>query len=428
MSQTLVVRSPLAPLYSAAAPHGVRLSKRTRKWTLISSASIASTAHSRKRGDRWSLHGMSALVTGGTRGIGNAIVEELVGLGATVHTCARSEEELGKCLRGWKEEGFEVSGSVCDVSSRPDREKLMEAVSSTFTKDFSTLLATNFESVFHLCQLAYPLLKASGAGCVVFTSSVSAFVSLKSMSVQGATKGAINQLTKSLACEWAKDNIRSNGVAPWYIRTSMVEQVLSNEEYVEEVYDRTPLRRLGEPSEVSSLVAFLCLPASSYITGQIICVDGGMTTTGWQRSIYSYGAPPRPEFKSTITTLTLSELRLARASLANNVEASEQALLEFSAPASFSAQLQGTVVVVVVFLPLRQVPATLHAVSLDTTSQRPSLARIKHSSSGVRSITITSGWHVTESDGLAVPAKDGPGIAAIGDDYFERRYDGNHCR
>ncbi|XP_031121304.1 tropinone reductase homolog At5g06060-like [Ipomoea triloba] len=308
MSQTLVVRSPLAPLHSAAAPHGVRLSKRTithtRKWTLIISASIASTAHSRKGGDRWSLHGMSALVTGGTRGIGNAIVEELAGLGATVHTCARSEEELGKCLRGWKEEGFEVSGSVCDVSSRPEREKLMEAVSSTFSgkldilinnvgtnirkpvldftaKDFSTLLATNFESVFHLCQLAYPLLKASGAGCVVFTSSVSAFVSLKSMSVQGATKGAINQLTKSLACEWAKDNIRSNGVAPWYIRTSMVEQVLSNEEYVEEVYDRTPLRRLGEPSEVSSLVAFLCLPASSYITGQIICVDGGMTVNGF---------------------------------------------------------------------------------------------------------------------------------------------------
>uniref|UniRef100_A0A0A0M0K8 Uncharacterized protein n=1 Tax=Cucumis sativus TaxID=3659 RepID=A0A0A0M0K8_CUCSA len=66
-------------------------------------------------------------------------------------------------------------------------------------------------------------------------SSVSSFVSLKSMSVQGATKGAINQLTKYLACEWAKDNIRSNAVAPWYIKTSMVEQVLSNKAYEEEV-------------------------------------------------------------------------------------------------------------------------------------------------------------------------------------------------
>lgn len=148
-------------------------------------------------------------------------------------------------------------------------------------EELSTLLSTNFESAFHLSQLAYPLLKASGAGSVVFTSSVSGFVSLQSMSVPGATKGAINQLTKNLACEWAKDNIRSNAVAPWYIKTSLVEQVLSDKEYLKKVYDRTPLGRLGEPSEVSSLVAYLCLPASSYITGQIICVDGGMSINGF---------------------------------------------------------------------------------------------------------------------------------------------------
>ncbi|CAN4101784.1 unnamed protein product [Withania somnifera] len=254
--------------------------------------------------NRWSLKGMNALVTGGTRGIGHAIVDELCGLGATVHTCARNEDELGTCLRSWKDEGFAVSGSLCDVSSQVDRQKLMEVVSSTFNgkldilinnvgtnirkpmveftaEEFSMLMATNFESVFHLCQLSYHLLKASGTGSVVFTSSVSGFVSLKSMSVQGATKGAINQLTKYLACEWAKDNIRSNAVAPWYIKTSLVEQVLSNKDYLQEVYDRTPLGRLGEPSEVSSLVGFLCLPASSYITGQIICVDGGMSVNGF---------------------------------------------------------------------------------------------------------------------------------------------------
>lgn len=247
---------------------------------------------------------MTALVTGGTRGIGHAIVEELAGLGATVHTCARNETQLNKCLRGWEDEGFKVTASVCGLSYRADRVKLMDSVSSVFNgklnilvnnvgtnirkpmveftaEDFSTLMATNFESAFHVCQLAYHLLKSSGAGSVVFTSSVSGFVSLKSMSVHGATKGAINQLTKNLACEWAKDNIRSNAVAPWYIRTSMVEQVLSNKEYLEEVYLRTPLGRLGDPTEVSSLVAFLCLPASSYITGQIICVDGGMSVNGF---------------------------------------------------------------------------------------------------------------------------------------------------
>lgn len=256
---------------------------------------------------RWSLEGMSALVTGGTRGIGRAIVDELLGLGARVYTCCRNGNELDGCLRGWRDLDFEVSGSVCDVSRRAQREDLMEAVSSVFegklnilvnnvgtnirkptveftAEEFSTLMSTNFESVFHLCQLSYPLLKASERGSVVFMSSVSGFVSLKSMSVQGATKGAINQLTRNLACEWAKDNIRVNSVAPWYIRTSMVEQVLSNKEYVEEVYERTPLRRLGDPKEVSSVVAFLCLPASSYVTGQVICVDGGMSVNGFNPS------------------------------------------------------------------------------------------------------------------------------------------------
>ncbi|KAL9238745.1 hypothetical protein vseg_013127 [Gypsophila vaccaria] len=251
---------------------------------------------------------MTALVTGGTRGIGHAIVEELVGLGAIVHTCARNEVELEKCLKSWENEGFNVSGTVCDVSSWEQREKLMDAVSNVFNgklnilvnnvgtnirkpmvdftpQEFSTLMTTNFESVFHLSQLAYPLLKASDFGSVVFMSSVSGFVSLKSMSLQGATKGAISQLTRNLACEWAKDNIRSNAVAPWYIKTSLVEKVLSNKEYLEEVYSRTPLRRLGEPSEVSSLVAFLCLPASAYITGQVICVDGGMSVNGFYPKI-----------------------------------------------------------------------------------------------------------------------------------------------
>ncbi|KAL0418106.1 UNVERIFIED_CONTAM: Tropinone reductase, chloroplastic [Sesamum radiatum] len=151
------------------------------------------------------------------------------------------------------------------------------------SKEVSMLMGTNFESAFHMCQLAYPLLKASGAGSVVFTSSVSGFVSLKYMSVHGASKGAINQLTKNLACEWARDGIRVNAVAPWYIKTSMVEQVLSNKEYLKEVFDRTPMRRLGDPMEVSSVVAFLCLPASSFITGQIVCVDVDVGPSGDSR-------------------------------------------------------------------------------------------------------------------------------------------------
>ncbi|KOM39170.1 hypothetical protein LR48_Vigan03g255200 [Vigna angularis] len=320
---------------------------------------------SSKRGGRWCLKGMTALVSGGTRGIGHAIVSDLAAFGAAVHTCSRTQTELNKCLEEWQSEGFQVTGSVCDVSSPHDREKLLQKVASIFNgklniylfllstkhslsllrsplrhrwsipgvksfqlnrsvfgsetegdelleealeeenlvevnnvgtnlrkptieysaEEYSELMTVNLDSSFNLCQLAYPLLKASGKGCIVFLSSVAGVTSMGTGSVYAASKAAINQLTKNLACEWAKDNIRSNCVVPWTTRTSLVQHLLQNQAFVDDVMSRTPLKRIAEPEEVSSLVTFLCLPAASYITGQVICVDGGVTVNGFQPSI-----------------------------------------------------------------------------------------------------------------------------------------------
>ncbi|URE44445.1 Tropinone reductase [Musa troglodytarum] len=252
---------------------------------------------------RWSLLGATALVTGGTKGIGHGIVEELARLGAAVHTCSRNEADLNKCLQKWEAEGFKVTGSICDVSSPAERETLMEKVRSTFDgrldilvcnagtgilkpatlqtpEDYRYVMSINLDSAFHLSQLAYPLLKASGRASIVFISSVVGFMAVDYLSVYGASKGALNQLTRSLACEWAGDNIRTNCVAPGTIRTPLTEQGLQNDDFVKKETHRIPLGRVGEPEEVAALVAFLCLPASRYISGQVICADGGRTVNG----------------------------------------------------------------------------------------------------------------------------------------------------
>lgn len=263
------------------------------------------------RAQRWSLNDMTALVTGGTRGIGYAIVEELAGFGAAVHTCSRNGTELQGRLQEWTHKGFKVTGSVCDLASKEQRHNLLETVSSVFQgklnilvnnaaitmlkesteyteEDYTSLMGTNFASPYNICQLAHPLLKASGRASIVFISSVGGVISLPFVSLYAATKGAINQLAKNLACEWANDNIRTNSVVPWSIKTTIstassspkAKEYLKND-YYNQILSRTPISRLGEPEEVASMVAFLCLPAASYITGQCICVDGGFTVNGF---------------------------------------------------------------------------------------------------------------------------------------------------
>ncbi|KAJ1276631.1 hypothetical protein BS78_05G229100 [Paspalum vaginatum] len=259
-------------------------------------------AAGRSREERWSLAGATALVTGGSKGIGHAIVEELAGFGARVHTCARNAAELESCRRRWEEKGLEVTVSVCDVSVRADREDLMAAVAAAFGgrldvlvnnagqslfkdtagctgDDYARIMATNVESCFHLCQLVHPLLLAGKGGSVVNVSSIAGLIGLPALAVYSMSKGAMNQLTRSLAAEWARDGIRVNCVAPGGVRTDISSDKTIDPELVKKEMARLPMGRIAEPEEVASMVAFLCMPAASYMTGQVICIDGGRTIT-----------------------------------------------------------------------------------------------------------------------------------------------------
>nr|GMD34022.1 tropinone reductase homolog [Ipomoea batatas] len=252
---------------------------------------------------KWSLQGMTAIVTGGTRGIGYLCDHRRASRiwSRGVHLFPEAND-VDECVERWREKGLKVAGSACDVSSRPQREELMEKVANHFNgklnilvnnagtivpkdaieftaEDYTNVMGTNFEASFHLCQLAYPYLKASEMGSIVFNSSAAGILPVIKSTLYSASKGAMNQVTKSLACEWAKDNIRVNSVAPWITRTKLVDDTESEE--IQRMLRRTPISRAGEVGEVSSLVAFLCLPVASYITGQTICVDGGYTITGF---------------------------------------------------------------------------------------------------------------------------------------------------
>ncbi|MGD8329974.1 MAG: SDR family oxidoreductase [Acidobacteriota bacterium] len=264
----------------------------------------------------WSLAGKRVLVTGATEGIGRATAQQMLQLGAAVFAVARTADRLEQRLAGWREAGYEVHGVAADVAEPAGRERLFAALAEAWEDrldgvvnnvatnvrkrvveyaddEFDFIMRTNMISAFDICRRAHPLLQraveharststgARSEATVVNVLSVAGLTHIPTGAPYAMSKGALLQLTRNLAGEWADDGIRANAVAPWYTRTPLVEKPLQNEAYRNHVLERTPLGRIAEPEEVAAAISFLTMPASSYITGQCLAVDGGFLVNGW---------------------------------------------------------------------------------------------------------------------------------------------------
>jgi NAD(P)-dependent dehydrogenase (short-subunit alcohol dehydrogenase family) len=244
----------------------------------------------------WHLKGKTALVTGGARGIGRAIAKELAALGASVLVVARTSAEVEAVAAE-----VDGAGVKADVTIAEDRAKIVEAAhargplhvlvhdagsnirSPLVAYDDATiekLIALNLTSTLFLSRDLHPLLREAHGASVIHIGSIAGEVALPTGVAYAAAKAGLAQAARTLALEWAKDNIRVNTVAPWYTRTPLVEPILSQPDRLAAIIDRTPLGRIAEPREIATAVAFLAMPVSSYITGQCLNVDGGMSIQG----------------------------------------------------------------------------------------------------------------------------------------------------
>lgn len=249
--------------------------------------------------NNWNLNDKKVLITGGTKGIGRATVKEFLSLGAEVIFTARDAAAVEAFENELRAENFIATGLSLDVTKDADTARIKEWIKGNWGKldvlvnnagrnlrkpsdqytmdEYNTVINTNVTAPFNLSVALLDLLKASDFASIVNVASVAGLMDVKTGSPYGISKAGLLQLTRNLAAEWATYGIRVNSVSPWFTETPLTDVLLKNEEKLKQVISRTPLGRVAQAIEMATVIAFLAMPASSYITGQNIIVDGGMT-------------------------------------------------------------------------------------------------------------------------------------------------------
>lgn len=248
--------------------------------------------------DKFSLTGRRAIVTGGNRGLGKAFARALAEAGAQVLIASRDEERNFQMTHAAAGDNLDIRSVVADITQDEGRERMVAAAQSEMGgvdilvnnagvchhKDSWNIPDTEWDAVFDLnvralwkCSTAVGQLMRGSGGSIINVSSISALIVNRPQwqPAYNSSKAAVLQLTKSLAAEWAPENIRVNAVAPGYVKTDMAP--VDRPEFQRMWIEDAPQRRYAMPEEIAGSVVFLASDAASFITGSVLVVDGGYT-------------------------------------------------------------------------------------------------------------------------------------------------------
>jgi len=249
-----------------------------------------------------SLEGKAAIVTGGSKGIGRAIALAFAEAGASVALAARGQEDLDRAAKEAEAAGGRALPVVTDVSDPEAVQNLVDRTVEAFgtvdilvnnagaapfmsTVDqiresgFEKYFRINFMGALYATKAVGQVMLPKGEGCVLNVASVAGFIASPGLSYYSTAKAALINLTKTVAREWASSGIRVNAVAPGWVETDMNEQARQYPEFFQGALASIPLGRWAKPEDIVGPVVFLCSPAAAFITGSVLVVDGGQTTT-----------------------------------------------------------------------------------------------------------------------------------------------------